>query len=130
MPTVAEVKGTLTSLSSRLDTVVRAEPQIEKAVAELDGKLQAIQERSGEEPRGDGGSPDRGRAAGAEPTTTPRKKYTSSVASACTLRAYPTCQTHGRWSKRQRTSVHKPVLLKLSLVTSAYASDLNRSRRS
>jgi hypothetical protein len=45
VPTVAEVKGTLTSLSSRLDTVVRAEPQIEKAVAELDGKLQAIQER-------------------------------------------------------------------------------------
>lgn len=45
LPTVAEVKGTLASLSSRLDTVVRAEPQIEKAVAELDGKLQAIQER-------------------------------------------------------------------------------------
>ena len=45
LPTVVEVKGTLASLSSRLDTVVRAEPQIEKAVAELDGKLQAIQER-------------------------------------------------------------------------------------
>ena len=43
--TVAEVRGTLTSLSSRLDSVVRAEPQIEKALAELDAKLQAIQER-------------------------------------------------------------------------------------
>lgn len=42
---MVEVKGTLASLSSRLDTVVRAEPQIEKAVTELDGKLQAIQER-------------------------------------------------------------------------------------
>lgn len=45
LPTVAEIKGTFASLSSRLDTVVRAEPQIEKAVAELDGKLQAIQGR-------------------------------------------------------------------------------------
>jgi hypothetical protein len=45
VPTVAEIRGTLTSLSARLDTVVRAEPQIEKAVADLDGKLQAIQER-------------------------------------------------------------------------------------
>jgi hypothetical protein len=44
LPTVAEVQGQVISLSSRLDTVVRAEPQIEKAVAELDGKLQAIQE--------------------------------------------------------------------------------------
>ena len=42
---MAEVQGQFTSLSSRLDTVVRAEPQIEKAVAELDGKLQAIQGR-------------------------------------------------------------------------------------
>ena len=45
LPTVADVKGTFASLSSRLDTVVRAEPQIEKAVAELNGKLQATQER-------------------------------------------------------------------------------------
>ena len=44
LPTVAEVQGQVISLSSRLDTVVRAEPLIEKAVAELDGKLQAIQE--------------------------------------------------------------------------------------
>jgi hypothetical protein len=44
LPTVAEVQGQVFSLSSRLDTVVRAEPQIEKAVAELEGKLQAIQE--------------------------------------------------------------------------------------
>jgi len=44
-PTVAEVRVALTSLSSRLDSVVRAVPQVEKAVAELDGKLQAIQER-------------------------------------------------------------------------------------
>jgi hypothetical protein len=45
MPTVAEVKGTFVSISSRLDSVVRAEPQIERAVAELEGKLQGLQER-------------------------------------------------------------------------------------
>ena len=45
LPTVAEVQDTFSSLSSRLDIVVRAKPQIEQAVAELDRKLQAIQER-------------------------------------------------------------------------------------
>jgi hypothetical protein len=45
MPTAAEVKGTFLSISSRLDSVVRAEPQIERAVAELEGKLQGFQER-------------------------------------------------------------------------------------
>jgi hypothetical protein len=43
-PTVAEVRGMLTSLSSRLDSVVRAAPQVEKAMAELEGKLQAIRQ--------------------------------------------------------------------------------------
>lgn len=43
-PTVAEVKATLTTLSSRLDSVTRAAPQIEKAVAELERKLQLTQE--------------------------------------------------------------------------------------
>jgi hypothetical protein len=43
-PTVAEVKVTLTSLSARLESVTRASPQIEKAVADLDQKLQATQE--------------------------------------------------------------------------------------
>ena len=45
LPIVDEVKGTFASLSSRLDSVVRAAPQVEKAVTELDGKLQAIQGR-------------------------------------------------------------------------------------
>jgi hypothetical protein len=45
VPIVAEVKETFASLSSRLESVVRAAPQVEKALAELDGKLQAIQER-------------------------------------------------------------------------------------
>lgn len=44
-PNVAEVKGILVSLSSRLETVSRATPQIEKAVAELDQKLQSVNER-------------------------------------------------------------------------------------
>jgi hypothetical protein len=43
-PTVAEVKTTLTSLSSRLESVIRTAPQIEKAIAELEKKLQSIQE--------------------------------------------------------------------------------------
>ena len=40
--TVAEVRGTLTSLSARLDSVVRATPPIEKAVAELETILQTV----------------------------------------------------------------------------------------
>ncbi len=44
-PTVGEVRETLTALSSRLDSVVRAAPQVGKAVVELDGRLQTIQER-------------------------------------------------------------------------------------
>lgn len=43
-PMVAEVKATLTSLSSRLESVTRIAPQIEKAVAELESKLQSTQE--------------------------------------------------------------------------------------
>jgi hypothetical protein len=44
-PTLGEVRETLNSLSSRLDSVVRAAPQVEKAVSELDGKLRVVQER-------------------------------------------------------------------------------------
>jgi len=44
-PEVAEVKATFESLSARLDSVIRATPQVEKAVAELDERLRAIQER-------------------------------------------------------------------------------------
>ena len=43
-PTVAEVKGALISLSSRLDMVVRTVPQIEKAIEELGTRLQSTQE--------------------------------------------------------------------------------------
>jgi hypothetical protein len=45
LPEVVEVKATFESLSSRLDSVVRATPQVEKAVAELDERLRKIQER-------------------------------------------------------------------------------------
>jgi hypothetical protein len=43
-PTVAEVKETLTSLSTRLESVVGTAPRIEKAVAELEQRLQGLQE--------------------------------------------------------------------------------------
>jgi prefoldin subunit 5 len=45
IPGVVEVKATFESLSSRLDSVVRATPQVERAVAELDERLRKIQER-------------------------------------------------------------------------------------
>jgi hypothetical protein len=45
LPEVAEVKTTFESLSARLDSVIRATPQVEKAVAELDERLRTIQER-------------------------------------------------------------------------------------
>lgn len=43
-PAVDEVKATLSSLSSRLDSVTRVAPQIEKAIAELEKKLQGLQQ--------------------------------------------------------------------------------------
>jgi hypothetical protein len=45
LPTVAEVKEMLKSLSSRLESVTRAAPMIEKAIAELEEKLHSTQER-------------------------------------------------------------------------------------
>jgi hypothetical protein len=45
VPVVVEIRTAFDSLSSRLDSVVRATPQIERAVAELDEKLRVIQER-------------------------------------------------------------------------------------
>lgn len=42
-PSVEEVKATLTSLSSRLESVTRGAPQIEKAVAELEQRLLTTQ---------------------------------------------------------------------------------------
>ena len=45
VPVVVEVKAAFEALSSRLDSVARATPQVERAVAELDGRLQSIQER-------------------------------------------------------------------------------------
>jgi hypothetical protein len=44
LPTVTEVRGMLTALSSRLESVSRTAPRIEKAVAELDWKLRTAQE--------------------------------------------------------------------------------------
>lgn len=42
-PLQGEIKAALSTLSTRLDSVSRAEPQVEKAIAELDAKLQTIQ---------------------------------------------------------------------------------------
>lgn len=43
-PSVEEVKGTLTSLSSRLESVTRATPQIELAISDLERRLREVQE--------------------------------------------------------------------------------------
>jgi hypothetical protein len=43
VPAVAQVKVLLTDVSSRLEAVTRAAPQIEKAIAELDSRLQNVQ---------------------------------------------------------------------------------------
>jgi prefoldin subunit 5 len=45
VPAVVEVRAAFESLSSRLDAVVRATPQVERAVAELDERLRTIQEK-------------------------------------------------------------------------------------
>jgi hypothetical protein len=45
VPAVIEVRAAFESLSSRLDSVVRATPQVERAVAELDERLRTVQER-------------------------------------------------------------------------------------
>ena len=42
-PEIEQIKTTLFEVSSRLDSVARATPQIEKAIAELDTQLQRIQ---------------------------------------------------------------------------------------
>lgn len=42
-PDVAQIKEALTDVSSRLDSVIRAAPQIEKAIAELDSRVQRVQ---------------------------------------------------------------------------------------
>jgi phage shock protein A len=44
-PTVVDVTGTFTSLSSQLDSVSRAVPQIERAVSELEAKLLEVNAR-------------------------------------------------------------------------------------
>ncbi len=44
-PGIDQVKETLASLSSRLDSASRATPQIEKAVAELETRLQGVRQR-------------------------------------------------------------------------------------
>jgi uncharacterized coiled-coil protein SlyX len=43
-PTTVEVRGMLTALSTRLETVSRTAPQVEKALAELNGHLQSTQQ--------------------------------------------------------------------------------------
>jgi hypothetical protein len=42
-PSAEELKGTLATLSTRLDSVTQAAPQIERAVADLKGRLQRVQ---------------------------------------------------------------------------------------
>jgi hypothetical protein len=43
LPSVAQIKGALTNISSRLESVMRATPQIEKAIAELEARLRLVQ---------------------------------------------------------------------------------------
>ncbi len=43
LPEMSELREALTEISSRLDTVPRASPQIERAIAELESKLQSVQ---------------------------------------------------------------------------------------
>lgn len=43
LPGVAQIKETLTNISSRLDSVTRAAPQVERAIAELEARLQRVQ---------------------------------------------------------------------------------------
>ena len=45
VPTAVELKGALTTVSTRLDAVTRSAPQIEKAVAELEQKAAVIQQQ-------------------------------------------------------------------------------------
>jgi Protein of unknown function (DUF3732) len=42
-PDVAQIKGLLTDVSSRLDSVTRATPKVESAIAELESRLKSIQ---------------------------------------------------------------------------------------
>lgn len=44
-PGIDQVKGTLASLSSRLDSASRATPHVEKAVGELESRLQGVRQR-------------------------------------------------------------------------------------
>lgn len=44
LPDVGDIRSMLTSISARLDTVVQSGPQIEKAIAELEGKLASVNE--------------------------------------------------------------------------------------
>jgi hypothetical protein len=43
LPSVAQIKEALTNISSRLESVTRATPQIEKAIAELEARLHLVQ---------------------------------------------------------------------------------------
>ena len=43
VPTASRLKSDLTRLSSRLDSVTRVAPQVEKAIAEIEGRLQRVQ---------------------------------------------------------------------------------------
>lgn len=45
LPSVEQLKSTLTDVSTRLDTVSRAAPQVEKAIAEIEARLQTVQGR-------------------------------------------------------------------------------------
>lgn len=45
LPSVEQLKSTLTDVSTRLDTVSRAAPQVEKAISELEAQLQDLQGR-------------------------------------------------------------------------------------
>jgi Protein of unknown function (DUF3732) len=47
-PSVPEVKATLSTLSAKLDAVTRVSPQVQRAIAELEGKAERIREKLSE----------------------------------------------------------------------------------
>ncbi|MEM7247785.1 MAG: DUF3732 domain-containing protein [Acidobacteriota bacterium] len=47
VPTVEQIRDSLVDVSSRLDSVARAAPQTERAIAELEASLQSLQEQLG-----------------------------------------------------------------------------------
>lgn len=97
-PGIDQVKDTLASLSSRLDSASRAAPQIEKAVGELETRLQGVRQRIAT----NRANLEAIRSDSRRRETTQPGACMLSGESACILRACLSCPTRGPWSKRRR----------------------------